>query len=53
MVRDGGFAVELLEDHSAHLRDLAARLAWTAEGISCGCGLGLGYFLMIAQKQGA
>ncbi|MEZ7196221.1 DVU_1556 family methyltransferase [Pseudodesulfovibrio karagichevae] len=53
MVRDGGFAVELLEDHSAHLRDLAARLAWTAEGIACGCGRGMGYFLMIAQKQGA
>jgi ubiquinone/menaquinone biosynthesis C-methylase UbiE len=53
LVRDGGFAIELLEDHSAHLRDLAARLAWTAEGVSCGCGRGLSYFLMIAQKQGA
>ncbi|WP_338666546.1 DVU_1556 family methyltransferase [Pseudodesulfovibrio methanolicus] len=53
LVRNGGFAIELLEDHSAHLRDLAARLAWTAEGVSCGCGRGLSYFLMIAQKQGA
>ena len=53
LVREGGFAVQLLEDHSAHLRDLAARLAWTGEGAACGCGRGLGYFLMIAQKQGA
>jgi SAM-dependent methyltransferase len=53
MVRECGFAVDLLEDHSAQLRDLAARLAWTGEGVSCGCGRGLGYFLMIAQKQGA
>ncbi|OIQ51462.1 Demethylrebeccamycin-D-glucose O-methyltransferase [Pseudodesulfovibrio hydrargyri] len=53
LVRDGGFTIDVLEDHSAHLRDLAARLAWTGEGASCGCGRGLGYFLMIAQKQGA
>jgi SAM-dependent methyltransferase len=53
LVRDRGFAITLLEDHCAHLRDLAARLAWTGEGVSCGCGRGLGYFLMIAQKQGA
>ncbi|HKI82121.1 MAG TPA: class I SAM-dependent methyltransferase [Pseudodesulfovibrio sp.] len=53
LVRDNDFAIDLLEDHTAHLRDLAARLAWTGEGASCGCGRGLGYFLMIAQKQGA
>ncbi|WP_319584031.1 DVU_1556 family methyltransferase [uncultured Pseudodesulfovibrio sp.] len=53
LVREAGFVVKLLEDHSAHLRDLAARLAWTGEGVACGCGRGLGYFLMIAQKQGA
>jgi SAM-dependent methyltransferase len=53
LVRDSGFTLDVLEDHSAHLRDLAARLAWTGEGVACGCGRGLGYFLMIAQKQGA
>jgi ubiquinone/menaquinone biosynthesis C-methylase UbiE len=53
LIRDGGFSVELLEDHSGHLRDLAAHLAWTDEGMACGCGRGVGYFLMIAQKQGA
>nr|WP_286181815.1 class I SAM-dependent methyltransferase [Desulfovibrio sp. Huiquan2017] len=53
LVRDGGFTVEVLEDHSAHLRDLAARLAWAGDGGACGCGRGLSYFLMIARKQGA
>jgi len=53
LVRAGGFAVTLLEDHSAHLRDLAARLVWTAGEGACGCGRGLGYFLMIGQKKGA
>jgi ubiquinone/menaquinone biosynthesis C-methylase UbiE len=53
LVRDNGFNIDVLEDHSSQLRDLAARLAWTGEGASCGCGRGLGYFLMIAQKQGA
>jgi SAM-dependent methyltransferase len=53
LVRSGGFAVTLVEDHSAHLRDLAARLVWTAGEGACGCGRGLGYFLMIGQKKGA
>ncbi|WFS63911.1 class I SAM-dependent methyltransferase [Pseudodesulfovibrio thermohalotolerans] len=53
LVRGHGFAVDLLEDHSDRLRDLAARLAWIGEGVSCGCGRGVGYFLMIAKKQGA
>ncbi|WP_272700704.1 DVU_1556 family methyltransferase [Desulfovibrio sp. Fe33] len=52
LVRARGFAVELLEDHSDRLRDLAARLAWIDGGGSCGCGRDLGYYLMIAKKQG-
>ena len=52
LVRTHGFAVELLEDHSDCLRDLAARLAWIGGGGSCGCGRDLGYYLMIAKKQG-
>ncbi|EGB13362.1 Methyltransferase type 11 [Pseudodesulfovibrio mercurii] len=53
LVREGGFTVRLLEDHGAHLRDLAARLVWTAGEAASDCNRDLGYFLMIAQKQGA
>ncbi|WP_316901102.1 DVU_1556 family methyltransferase [Pseudodesulfovibrio indicus] len=55
LVRERGFSVELTEDHSRLLRDLAARLAWSGEAgrHGCGCGRSAGYFLMIARKQGA
>jgi len=46
-----GFAVRLVEDHSRHLRDLAARLILAGEPLP-GCGRGLGYYLMIATRQG-
>lgn len=46
-----GFAVRLVEDHSRHLRDLAARLILAGEPLP-GCGRGLGYYLMIAARQG-
>lgn len=57
LVRERGFSIERTEDHSRHLRDLAARLVWaggTGEGgCGCGCGRAPGYYLMIAKKQGA
>ncbi|BDQ35601.1 DVU_1556 family methyltransferase [Pseudodesulfovibrio portus] len=53
MVEEAGFEVELVEDHSRLLRDLAAKLVWVGES-GCGCNArgGLGYFLMIARKKG-
>lgn len=55
LVRERGFSVELVEDHTRFLRDLAARLAWSGDAGKggCGCGRAPGYYLMIAKKQGA
>lgn len=44
-----GFGVTLAEDHSPHLRDLAARLIWVGGGRKCACDGHLSYYLMIAQ----
>lgn len=60
MVEASGFTVQLLEDHSHHLKALAGKLIFAADaenvatGLCCGAGQGggLGYYLMIAQKQG-
>ena len=46
-----GFSVRAVEDHSRHLRDLAARLILAGEP-PARCGRGLGYYLMITTKQG-
>ena len=52
-----GISVLWCEDHSRHLRDLAARLVLTAEdeddGPACGphAGQGLGYYLLLARKR--
>jgi len=53
LVRRHGFAVQLTEDHSHHLRDLAARLIFSRNGQErgCRCDPGLGYYLMLANKQ--
>lgn len=51
-LEENGFAVSLLEDHSRMLRDLAARLLLAGESGACVSHSGLGYFLMIAQKNG-
>ena len=56
MVEANGFSVVLVEDHSRHLKDLAAKLIFAgADGAQgCACrGRTLGYYLMIAQKKGA
>ena len=52
LVRERAFSIELTEDHSRLLKDLAVRLAWAGES-GCGCGRAPGYYLMIARKQGA
>jgi len=51
-----GFEILLEEDHSASLKQLAARLLFSAgaESPACSCGRrGLGYYLMIVQKRGS
>ena len=45
-----GFTVTMAEDHSPHLRDLAARLVWVGGGRRCGCEGHLSYYLMIARQ---
>lgn len=52
MVKKGGLTVRLVEDHSHHLRELAARLLMAGEERYCSCDRNLGYYLMIAQKEG-
>jgi ubiquinone/menaquinone biosynthesis C-methylase UbiE len=53
MVKKGGLTVRMVEDHSYHLRELAARLLMAGEKRYCSCDRSLGYYLMIAQKEGA
>lgn len=56
MAEKSGFSVLVTEDHSHHLKELAARLVFAGSGVGTGCGCGrkgLGYYLMIAQRQGA
>ena len=54
MVEACGFSVRLVEDHSPQLKELAARLLLAGEEArnQCGCDRRLGYYLMIARKQG-
>lgn len=52
MVREAGFTIRLVEDHSHYLRDLAARLLMAGEERYCSCDRNLGYYLLIAQKEG-
>jgi SAM-dependent methyltransferase len=54
LAEEAGFEVVLLEDHSARLKDLAARLILAGE-TGCGCRSrgGLGYYLMLAKKKEA
>ncbi|QJB57420.1 DVU_1556 family methyltransferase [Pseudodesulfovibrio sp. zrk46] len=49
-----GFVIMNMENHTRLLTDLAARLLLAGgDGADCGCGRqGLGYFLMIARKEG-
>ncbi len=49
-LEEHGFSLLLAEDHSRHLRDLAARLIWAGGGEDRGCDRRLGYFLMIARQ---
>jgi hypothetical protein len=53
MVEAGGFRVLLTEDHSRHLKELAARLIFAQDGDDRACcrDRRLGYYLMLAQKQ--
>ncbi len=55
MVESQGFAVCLVEDHTAYLKELAAKLVFAGDedGQACGCRRRLGYYLMIAQKKGS
>ncbi len=50
LVRERGFTLRLLEDHSHRLRELAARLILAGEDAPCACAAPLGYYLMIAEK---
>ncbi|WP_343219563.1 DVU_1556 family methyltransferase [Pseudodesulfovibrio sp. JC047] len=47
-----GFSVRLVEDHTDQLKNLAAKLVFAGDHRAGGCGCGLGYYLMIAQKEG-
>ncbi|MCJ2164784.1 DVU_1556 family methyltransferase [Pseudodesulfovibrio sp. S3] len=53
MAEAHGFRVHVTEDHSRHLRELAARLIFAQDGEdrACCCDRRLGYYLMLAQKQ--
>lgn len=55
MAEEAGFRIVLFEDHTNHLKDLAARLLFSGENrAACGCGhTKIGYFLMIAEKVGS
>lgn len=52
LVESGGFAIELQEDHSRYLKELAARLVFAAGADEAfECGRRLGYYLMIAKRS--
>ena len=54
MLEETGFSVELVEDHSRHLRDLAVKLVWNgSDSGHCACsGRPMGYHLLVAKKEG-
>lgn len=52
MVEAHGFVIRQVEDHSRHLKELAARLVLAGESDRCTCERNPGYYLMIAQKRG-
>ena len=46
------FEIQLLEDHTPLLKELAVKLAWTEESGQCACSGGvLGYYLLVACKM--
>lgn len=52
LAKEAGFTLRLVEDHSNHLKELAARLLMTGEECCCSNSRGLGYYMMILQKEG-